>query len=464
MIRYFTSHPTASTLLMILLIVMGVAVLPDIKRETFPEIKAYSIEINVPYPGASPLDVEQGICLNLEDALDGISFIKEKTCEARQNLGLTTIKMLEKGDFQQFMNDVKSAVDGINDFPEQAEEPVISEKGRTQNVVSVALTADLPRAELKNLAERIKQKMLRQGGIPLVEITGFSERQLRIQVSQENLRRYGLDLQQLANLIAKQNIDLPLGSIETNQVEVQLRFSDERRNPLDLADLVVLKGNQGNEVKLGEIATIIDTFELAEEKVQFNHLPAALFKINKNTIDDSLDVLAAVEKFIQNESIELPEGISLNITQDATSIVKDRINMLLTNAWQGLLLVFVTMWLFFTIRYSFWVVMGLPISFLASAFLLGHLGITINMISMVALLMSLGILMDDAIVISESIGSQIKKGLKPIIYIHPYELMNCNLINFFRKYTSLNIDFILAFYSTSYPLKKIENILSKIVL
>ena len=207
---------------------------------------------------------------------------------------------------------------------------------------------------------------------------------------------------------------MPLGSIETNQLETQIRLSDERRSVVELADLIILKGKNGNEVRLGEIATIVDTFDLAEDKVEFNGLPAALLKINKNTIDDSLDVLSAVEKFIAEESLKLPQGVSLDITQDATSIVKDRISMLSTNAWQGLLLVFAAMWLFFTIRYAFWVVMGLPVSFLASAFLLGHLGITINMLSMVALLLALGILMDDAIVISESIASQIKKGLKPL--------------------------------------------------
>ncbi len=137
MIRYFIEHPTASNLLLILLVFMGLMVLPEINRETFPEVKAYTVEINVRYPGAAPLDVEQGICLPLEDALDGISFIDEKTCEARQNLGMMSIKMLEQGDFDKFMDDVKSAVDGINEFPQQAEEAVVSEKGRTQNVVSV---------------------------------------------------------------------------------------------------------------------------------------------------------------------------------------------------------------------------------------------------------------------------------------------------------------------------------------
>jgi multidrug efflux pump subunit AcrB len=414
MIRFFAAHPTAGNLLMVLFILLGIVTLPEIKRETFPEVKAYSVEIKVPYPGATPVDVEQGICLKLEDALDGISFVEEKSCQARQSIGLMTVKMFEQGDFSKFLDDVKSAVDGISDFPSESETATVTEVGRTQNVISVALTADIPRAELKTLAEKLKQKMLSHPDIPLVSIKGFSQRQLKVEVRNDDLRRYGLSMQSLANLIAKQDIDLPVGSIETTFRETQLRFSDERRSVSELADLVVLSGENGSEVRLGQIATIEDSFEIAEDKIDYNGKNIALLKINKNTINDSLDVLKAVEEVVESEQAKLPKGVNLELTQDATSIVKDRIKLLTTNAWQGLLLVFAVMWLFFTIRYAFWVVMGLPVSFLAGFFVLGHLGITINMISMVALLLALGILMDDAIVISESIGSQIKKGFSPL--------------------------------------------------
>ena len=414
MIRFFTAHPTASNLLMLLLMVTGLVTLPKINRETFPEIKAYSVEIKVPYPGAAPADVEQGICLVLEDALDGISFVEEKVCQARQNLGLMTIKMFEQGDFAKFMDDVNSAVNGIYQFPDQAELPIVSEVGRIQNVITIALTANIPRPELKNLALELKQNLLHDPNIPLVEIKGFSERQFLIEVPNYNLRQYGLSLQDLSNLIAKQDLDLPVGSIETNYRETQLRYTDERRSVGELAQLVIMTGENGNEVRLGDIAKISDTFEVSEDKVIFNGRPAALLQINKNTTDDSLRVLEAVENFVASEQKKLPKGIDLILTQDSTSIVKDRISMLLRNAWQGLLLVFGVMWLFFTIRYAFWVVMGLPVSFLASLFILGQIGISINMFSMVALLLSLGILMDDAIVIAESIGSQIKKGSAPL--------------------------------------------------
>ena len=414
MIRFFSLHPTAANLLMMLLLVIGLITLPQIKRETFPKVDAYSVQIQVPYPGATPMDVEQGICLTLEDALDGISFVDEKVCQARQNIGIMTVKMFEKGNFIQFFDDVNRAVDGISNFPKEAELAIVSEVGRVQNVISVALTAQLPRSELKTLAEQIKQRFLRHPNIPLVTIQGFSDRQLLVSIPSYNIRRYGLSLQDIANIISKQDIDLPVGSVETNLQEVQLRFSDERKSVTDLASIVVMSGLNGNDVRLGDIATITDTFELNEDKITFNNEEAAILMISKNTTDDSLRVLSAVEDMLLKEQTLLPDGVKLTLTQDATSIVKDRISMLTQNAWQGLLLVFAVMWLFFTFRYAFWVVMGLPVSFLASMYFLNLFGISINMFSMVALLLSLGILMDDAIVISESIGSQIKKGLSPL--------------------------------------------------
>lgn len=414
MIRFFAGHPTAANLLMVALLLLGLTTLPQIKRETFPEIKSYSVEISVPYPGATPSDVEQGICLPLEDALDGISFIEEKDCDARQNLGKMTVKMLERGNFDEFIDDVQNAVDEIDDFPEQAEIATVSEKGRTQDVVSVALTAAMPRAELKTLAEQVKQRMLQHPQIPQVEVSGFSERQLLVEVPSYNLRQYGLSLQDLALLIDSQNVDMPLGTFVSDDQEVQLRLNDERRSPVALAELQILTGELGNEVRLGDIATIVDTFELAEDKVEFNGQQTAILKVVKNTIDDSLRVLDAVKDVIAQESQLLPPEVKLSLTQDSTSIVQDRIRMLASNAWQGLLLVFAVMWLFFSPRYAFWVVMGLPVSFLAAFFVLDFMGVTINMISMVALLLALGILMDDAIVISESIGSHLKKGLKPL--------------------------------------------------
>ena len=414
MIRYFTLHPTASNLLMLLLMFAGFITLPNIKRETLPEIKAYEMEVKVFYPGATPQEVELKICRPLEDVFEGISFVEEIRCESRQSLAIAVVAMLEQGDFRQFIDDIQSAVDEIDSFPDETEEPIIREIGRTQEVVTVALTADLKRQELKDLAEDIKQRLLRDPGIPLVEIEGFSERQFQIQVSQASLRQYGLSIEDIASRVGRQDLDLPAGDIKTKTRDYQIRFNDEQRSPRDLEELIIAKGESGTEIRLGDIANVLDQFEADEDKVIFNGKPAAFFKIRKNSRDDSLRILDAVERFIETERKHLPDQVGFYLTQDFTSIIKDRIQLLISNAWQGLILVFGVMWLFFGTRYAFWVIMGLPVSFLASAFLLAQWGISINLLSMVALLLALGILMDDAIVISESIGHHISLGKSPV--------------------------------------------------
>lgn len=281
MIRYFILHPTAANLLMALLIIMGLVTLPNLKRETFPEIEHYEIEVKILYPGATPKEIEQKICKPIEDTIDGTSFIDEIRCESRQSMAIATIKMQESGDFVQFNNDIRSAIDAVENFPEDSEEPIIKELGRTQDVVTIALSANIPKTELKDLAESIKQRMLRVPDIPLVSIEGFSKRQFQVQLPQAKLRLYGISLQSVAAIIAQQNLDLPAGDIQTAQRDYQIRFNDERRSVEELAELVIIKGEHGNEVRLGDIATIIDSFEKTEDKATYNNLPTAFLKIRK---------------------------------------------------------------------------------------------------------------------------------------------------------------------------------------
>ncbi|MDK1285993.1 efflux RND transporter permease subunit [Pseudoalteromonas umbrosa] len=414
MIRFFIAHPTAANILMLLFLAIGLFSLPQIKRETLPQIETYQIDIMVPYPGATAENVEQKICLSLERALDGISFLEERHCVARQNLGQMTVKMFEQGDFEQFTTDVKNAIDTIDDFPTQIEQWTIKERGRTQEVVSIALssvTTDLTRVELKELAEKIKQRLLRDPNIPIVEINDFSKHQLRVSASQEVLRQYGLSMEELGQRVSGQNIELPLGTLNTEYSDTQIRLMDERKDITSLGELVVASGSQGNDVTVAELGRVENTFEKDEKRIYYDGHQAAILTVKKNSVDDSLRVLKATEHALQEIRADLPDSVLLTLTNDNTSLVKDRISLLISNAWQGLLLVFGVMWLFFSFKYAFWVVMGLPVSFLASFFLMLHFGVSINMLSMVALLLALGILMDDAIVIAESIGTKIEQGL-----------------------------------------------------
>ena len=414
MIRYFAAHPTAANILMFIILLLGFASLPNLNKETFPEIKFYQVQVNVAYPGASASEVEEGICNRLEDSTDGISFLEERSCIARDNVGTMILDMQETGDLKQFMDDVISEVDAISDFPEDAEDPVFTELGRTKPVVSVAINADLSPPELKALAEYYRSRMLAIADIPMVEVSGFSTHEFSILIKAETLHRFQLSIQDIASLIQQQAVDLPAGILESSQRSYQIRVENERRSIEELSELVILNDEKGGRIRLGDIATIVDDFTDEEVRVELDGRPAALLKVSKNTTDDTLTVYNAVKKFIDSENALLPESTRLVITQDTASIVKDRLDLLLTNGWQGLLLATITLFLFFSWRYTFWVALGLPISFIGGLMIMSIVGISINMISMVALLMAIGILMDDAIVISESIENEHREGKSPL--------------------------------------------------
>ncbi len=414
MIRYFAAHPTAANILMFIILLLGIAALPDLNKETFPEIKLYKVQVTINYPGASASEVEEGICNRLEDATDGISFLEERSCEARDNVGIMVFDMQESGDLQQFIDDVNSAVDGISDFPDDAEEPLVDELGRTSAVVSVAINAGLSQPELKALAEYYRDRLLALPEEPIVDVSGFSTHEFSVRVKAESLRRYRLGIQDIASLIQQQALDLPAGILEADQRSYQIRVENERRSVEELADLVVLNDDRGGRLRLDDIATISDEFTDQEVRVELNGRPAALLQIRKNTGDDTLTVFNAVRDFVAAENAVLPDSTRLVITQDSASIVEDRLQLLIDNGWQGLLLATLALFLFFSWRYTFWVALGLPISFIGGLMMMSLFGISINMISMVALLMAIGILMDDAIVISESIENEHRAGKPPL--------------------------------------------------
>ncbi|MEO0972969.1 MAG: efflux RND transporter permease subunit [Pseudomonadota bacterium] len=414
MIRFFAAHPTAANIMMFAILLLGLAALPSLNKETFPEVEQYEVQVSVAYPGASASDVEEGICNRLEDSTDGISYLKERRCEARDNTGSLTLEMHEHGDLQQFLDDVNSAVDAITELPEEAEEPTVVELGRTALVATLAITADLPQPELKALAEYYRLQLLGLPEVSIVDVAGFSTHELSVRVNADTLRSYKLSVQDVVNAIQQEALDLPAGEVDAASRTYQIRVENQRRTVDELSDLVILSDEKGGLLRLGDIATVVDTFSDSEVRAELDGRPAALLNVSKNSTDDTLEVFDAVSEFVARENARLPESTRLVITEDTASVVRDRLNLLLKNGWQGLLLATLALFLFFTWRYTFWVAMGLPISFIGGLAVMSLLGLTINMISMVALLMAIGILMDDAIVLSESIDAEYRNGETPL--------------------------------------------------
>ncbi|MGB0867423.1 MAG: efflux RND transporter permease subunit, partial [Granulosicoccaceae bacterium] len=323
---------------------------------------------------------------------------------------IADVEMDDGADMARFLDDVKSEVEAVRNFPAEAEDPVVVEINRTDMVAKIAITGPMSDRDLKAYAEQLKARLKRQPQVSLVSVEGFSDHQFRIDVSEQALRAYGLSLTSLASTLKNQGVSLPAGSLEGGSREWLVRFTDERSSVNGLADLVVLSNDSGAELRLGDVAHVTDRFEQAETRTEYQGRRAALLSVSKNKSEDTLTVMAEVEKFLAQEAAVAPAGVEIAITQDMSSIVSDRLNMLLKNGAQGLVLVFVVMALFFRMRFAFWVTMGLPVSFLAGMMGMVLMGMSINMITLVALLVALGLLMDDAIVIAENIAANLAKG------------------------------------------------------
>ncbi|HHC73401.1 MAG TPA: efflux RND transporter permease subunit [Thiotrichales bacterium] len=414
MIRFFAGHPTAANLLLVLIVTAGLLALPTLPRETFPEFAPQEVQISAVWPGASAEDTEEAICQRLEDVLDGITDLEEVRCNAMESRAVAVARMADSGDMGRFLDDVKSEVEAIADFPAEVERPVIRQLGRTDHVVSIAVAGPMTPPHLKAYAESLKERLQLLPEISQVTVSGFSQHQFQIRISEERLRAFGLGLADLAAAVGRQSVDLPAGTLEGPERDLLIRFTDQRRSLRELANLVVLADAGLGEIRLGDIAEITDRFEKPEEKILFDGERAALLTVTKNKRQDALVVVDAVRRFVEEERRRAPPGVTLALTRDTSTIVRDRLQMLARNGVQGLLLVFVVMWLFFRFRFAFWVAMGLPVAFLGGLFLMAATGQTINMISMVALLIALGLLMDDAIVIAENIATHLRRGKRAL--------------------------------------------------
>ena len=403
MIRLFAAHPTAANILMLAFIVLGLAALPSLQRDTFPAVPPSLVEVRIAYPGATPAEVEAGICREVEDPIRAIDNLAELSCLARDSMAIVSAEIVEGADMSRFAGDVAAAVKGVTTYPDKAEDPIVNVVERVATVASIAVTGPEDPAVLLAYADSLAERLRADPAITQVNVSGFSDREIAIDVPSVTLQRYGLTIADVAAALARQSLDMPAGTMEGPEGDTSIRFLGERRTPAELASIPVSGSTSGGTVLLGDIATITTAFSDPAQAAYLNGQRAAIVAVSKTDTQDALKVMAALERQMAAAQAEAPGNIQLSISQDSTSNIRDRLRIIAVNGLQGLALVLLTMWLFFGLRVSFWVAMGLPVSFLAAVFAMQLFGYTINMMTMVALLVAVGLLMDDAIVISENI-------------------------------------------------------------
>ncbi len=409
-IAWMARHGVAGNLLMLVAVVGGLLGLSRSKQEIFPEFDLDSVVIQVPYPGASPEEVEQGIVLAVEEAVRGLDGVKRVTSTAAEGSATVTAEVLLGADRNRVLADVKAAVDRVTTFPEDAEEPVVSLAQMRREVISVVLSGDVPLRTLHDLAERARARLLDDPDITQVELVGVPPLEVSIEVPREALAAHGLTLDDVARKVRAASLELPGGEVETRGSSLLLRLSDRRRTGAEFADIALATDPNGGVLRLGDIARITDGYaDTGQASYYDGHRAVRLtaYRVGEETPDE---VAAAARRLVEDLRRELPPTVRASIWSDGSRILADRIDLLRRNALSGMVLVLVTLAAFLDLRLAFWVGMGIPVSFLGAFFLLPGLGVSINMISLFALIITLGMVVDDAIVVGENAFDKMARG------------------------------------------------------
>lgn len=413
-IAWFAENRVAANLLMMFLILAGVITCTTIKLEIFPETSLDRISITTEYPGASPAEVEEAVIRRIEERLSGLAGIKRIDSTAREGLGVVTIEVMKDWDLKKLLDEVKAEVDRITTFPDEAEKPVVREVTRRVEVINLAVYGDVPKSTIKYLTEKIKDDITNLPGVTLAEIFGVRKGEIHIEISEKTLRRYGLTLEQVADTVRMASLDLPAGSVKTEGGEILIRTKGRRYYAAEYGDIAVIARPDGSKVTLGQIAALSDGFEDVDLSVRFQGKRAAMIQVFRVADQNALKVANTVKGYIEEIRPSLPAGVGIDFFADMSEILKSRLELLLRNMAIGLALVVILLGLFMSVRLAFWVTLGIPISFLTGLAILPWFDVSINMISLFAFIMVLGIVVDDAIIIGENIFRKQEEGLPPL--------------------------------------------------
>lgn len=410
-LAWFVHNPIAANLLMMMILVGGFTGLSGLDKEMFPKIPRDVVQVVVPYPGAGPKEVEEQICIRVEEEVHDLDGIEELRSFAYQGSGRIEIEVADGYDTQKLLNDVKSRVDAINTFPVDSERPEIRDILARTQILSIAVAGPLNEWDLKQLAEEIRDEVTELPGVTLAEIGGTRPEEVSVEVSEETLRQYQLRFDDVVEAIRRSSINLPAGEVREEAGDIVLQTRGQAYNREDFERIVVLRNNDGTQVHLGDIAHINDGFAEQDLVSKFNGKPAVFINLFNTRNPDVITTSEAVREYIDQRLPTLQQGVELVIWRDLSVYLNSRIDLLLKNALGGLILVFGLLVFFLRPALAFWVAMGIGISYLGALWLMPYLGISVNVVSMFAFLLILGIVVDDAIVVGESVYAHYERGL-----------------------------------------------------
>lgn len=410
-ISWMVHNRVTPNLLMIFLLLGGLFLTTRIKQEVFPEFDLDMVKVSVDYSGASPEEVEQGIILAVEESIRAIDGVKELTASAVEGNGTVTAELEEGVDQQKVYQEIKQEIDRITTFPENADEPEVSLATHLREVLAIDLYGDVPEMALRETADQVRDRLLQNSHITQVDLAGIRDYEILVEVSQERLRAYGLTLAGIAAAISSASTEIPGGSVDTAGGDILLRIKDRRDWAHEFARIPIVTTADGSVVYLEDIAAVREDFEDSDKSAAYNGQRAIGVDVYRVGDQTPMGVAGAVRAAMGDIEQDLPAGIHWHISRDQSEVYQQRLELLMKNAFMGLALVLVVLGLFLEFRLAFWVTMGIPTAFLGSLLFLPVVGVSINMISMFAFIVALGIVVDDAIVAGENIYEYQQQGM-----------------------------------------------------
>ncbi len=410
-IGWMANNPVAANLLMLVVLVGGMAALYGMTKEVFPTFPSETVTITVPYPGSSPEEVEEGILLKVEEAIQDIVGVDEIRSVARESVGVVTVLFEPGTPMTKVLSQVKSRVDGIASFPLNAEEPIVDEVLSKTRAMRLTLFGELNENQLKELADRVRDEVLLLPGITQVEIVGSRDYEISIEVSDAALRQYGLTFDAVVRAIQARSRDLPGGKLRTDAGSIVLRSISQAYRGDEFAELVLISRPDGTRITLGDVASVRDAFEDQPVMSRLNGKPGITLEVDSVGEQNVLAITDQLRTYVARKQGELPPGVEITAWGDRSVILKGRINLMLKSAAQGALLVVLVLALFLDLSLAFWVILGVPFSFLGALLAIAVLGlpVSINLISVFGFILVLGMLVDDGIVTAESAYAQMQR-------------------------------------------------------
>ena len=413
-IRWFVNNSVASNLIMFFIILSGIATIPLLKMEVFPDIEVDVINVTAVYPGATPSDVESAICVRIEERLQGLDGVKKITATASENVGSVNVEILSGQDVTEMLDRVKAEVDAIDNFPEGVERPTVKQFIAIQATITVAVGGNIDDLTLTNLTEEVKDDI---DALPTVTYSSFvakKDKEISIEVSEKTLRKYDLTLGQISQSIRSLSIDIPSGSIENKNGEILIRAQGQGYSADYFSSIPIISDLSGSVVRLGEISTIKDDFSIDYDlEFLFNSKKSNLITVYRVGNQNAIEIANEVKEYVKEKQERLPEGISITAFDDESRLLVGRIETMSKNAYQGLFLVVLVLAIFLKPKLAFWVSLGIPISFMGGFWFMPALDLSINMLSLFTFILVLGIVVDDAVVVGENIALFRERGMDP---------------------------------------------------